>query len=614
MKWIKEHKFLLLIILVGAVLRFYRMDYQSVWMDELHTLKEADPAKSFSEVFDALMASEALPPLYFLMMNIMFKIFGYTIFVARLFSALIGIAGIYTTFLLGKELYNKKLGLYAAVLLAFNWFHIYYSQEARPYGFLFLTTTLSFIYLVRFIKLPNYKSAILWGVFTALMLYGHFFGFFALAAQCLILLFFLIKPHKTTKGKFLIYCLVSGLVAAVLYIPSYKLLIKTTEIDSIWIQMPSPDVYTIMFKDFFSQSELVVCLVMALIIFFFIRLFQSGDNQKSTIDPNHDKDVFGAMILLTWIFISVLLPLIRTYTSLPMLVNRYFINVLPAVLILVSVGLLYIKNKFVRGLMLSLIVVFTLTDLIIVKKYYATITKTQFRETADFIVAHNSNNDPIYTSLAWYYSYFLKSETVDMNPTEISLEELAGRMMQDSTNVKSFWYADAHQKPYGLSPDKEKFLERHFALEENIEMYDAWARRYVKKPRPLGVIDLSKFGELKEVNGTYFSSNIEKFEFINNIVSVVGWAFFDHHKSTHTDYDLVLVRGKTAYKLNTMRVHRPDNTSYFKKNYDVGNSGFNSRLDVSNLPAGRYTLGIYLTNKVTGEEGLKITDKTIEKQ
>lgn len=149
---IKSNKVIFLFLIIGSFLRLYHLNFQSPWLDEIHTLNEANPKLSFNEVHDALLIAEPHPPLYFFIMNVVFKIFGYSIFIARMVSAIIGIAGLYSIYLLGKELFSKKAGIFAMILLSVNYFHIYYSQDARMYGLLFLTTTLSFYYLTRLIS------------------------------------------------------------------------------------------------------------------------------------------------------------------------------------------------------------------------------------------------------------------------------------------------------------------------------------------------------------------------------------------------------------------------------------------------------------------------------
>ena len=60
--------------------------------------------------------------------------------------------GMVAIYLLAKELMNKKVALFSIALLAVNYFHIYYSQEARMYAMMFTTTVFAFYFLIRFIK------------------------------------------------------------------------------------------------------------------------------------------------------------------------------------------------------------------------------------------------------------------------------------------------------------------------------------------------------------------------------------------------------------------------------------------------------------------------------
>jgi uncharacterized membrane protein len=94
-KTVKENYLLVLIILAGAFLRLYKLDFQSIWLDEIHTLNDANPAHSLNEVYDSLASADLHPPLYFYMVHFLFLLFGYTAFVARLFSAVIGIYSLF---------------------------------------------------------------------------------------------------------------------------------------------------------------------------------------------------------------------------------------------------------------------------------------------------------------------------------------------------------------------------------------------------------------------------------------------------------------------------------------------------------------------------------------
>lgn len=612
--WIKENYLLTIILSVAAILRFYHIDYQSVWLDEIHTINEANPNKSFSEVYEALLVSEPHPPLYFFIVHILFQIFGYTTIVIRILAAIIGIAGVFSIYLLGKEIFNKKAGIYAAALLTINYFHLYYSQDARMYPLLFLMTTLAFLYLIKFIKTPSYKSAILYGIFSSLMIYCHFFALFALFSQYLILLYFVIKPYATTRKNFFLYCLTSGLMTLVLYLPTYQLFIKTSEITSFWIQMPTLDVYTQFFKDFFGQSEIVLFFVLSLIVLFFIQLFKANNSENLAIDPKKDKLVFSFFILFVWIIVTLILPLIRTYTSLPMLINRYFINILPAVIIIVAIGLSYVKNEVVRGGILSIIVLFSLTDIIFVKHYYKLPNKAQFREVTQFILDNNTAKDPVVTSLGWYFPYFLNNDKIQTTIIENNLDSFVNEMVQDSTKRKSFWYVDGHSRPYKVNENTQKFLDYNFSIENNIDLFDTWTKHYVRNSNRLLTTDITKYQPFKERNGDSMPFAVDVFETNDETIKVSGWAYLEGISATDSKIEIVMVSNGKAYKLQTQKVKRQDVNDYYKPEKDISNCGYEAKGLVAKFPLGKYQLGILTNNPIEKKEGLIVTDKFFEKK
>ncbi len=610
---VKNNKILLLILIIATVLRFYHIDFQSIWMDEIHTINEASPNKSFSEVYDALMTSEPHPPLFFFLIHILFKIFGYTTFVARSFVAIIGVAGVFSIYLLGKEIFSKKVGLISSLLLAVNYFHLYYSQDARMYGLLFLMTTLSFYYLVKFIKKPTLKTAVINGIFSALMIYCHFFGLFAYFAQYLILLYFVVIPFEIDRKKFLLYCFISGVVAFILYLPTYNLFIKTTEMTSIWIKMPTLDVFTQFFKDFFGESEIVVFFVSVLIILFLIQLSKAKNSDNFKINPNNDKLVFTFFVFFVWILTTMALPLIRTYTSLPMLINRYFINILPAVLIMIAIGLYSIKNKIVSYGFLLIIIVFSFIDIVVVKKYYTVPNKAQFREATNFIKINNVNKEPVVTSLGWYLPFFLNNGKSNFEIIEKPLDAYFNEMEQDTTKIKPFWYIDGHDRIYNPSEKSLAFINSHFYIENNYDGFQAWTKHFILLKDVSKTIDISKFKKIEQTNGDIFKFNLESYQFTNNVVTAAGWAFFENQDAVKAEISLVLIKDGVATRLQTQKVVRKDIAEYFKSDFELSNSGFITTADISKFDSGNYQLAIHLINRETKKEGLVLTDKIIVK-
>ncbi|MDI9256109.1 glycosyltransferase family 39 protein [Flavobacterium sedimenticola] len=609
----KVNKLLILILLLGSIFRFYKIDFQSIWLDEIHSINESNPNIRLLDLYSVIMSGEQMPPLYFYSLYFLFKIFGYTTFVARMYSAIVGILSIYAIYLLGKEMINTKVGLIVAFLVAINPFHLYFSQEVRPYIFLFLFTTLAFYYLVKFLKTPKRENALLYGLLAALMLYSHFFGLFVLFAQYLILLLFLILSNKENRKNFFINSFISGILTLVLFTPAIKILIKVSEIKEFWIPAPTPEVYTLIFKEFFGSSEMILTILGLLVVLYFVRLASLNDTLNITYESViSDKKVFSFVIIVIWISVVLLIPLIRSYLSIPMIVNRYFIALLPGVLILLSISISQIKNKIVQITVVSLLLVFSATDTLIVKKYYSVPNKAQFREATVFIKTNSKGKEPVVTSLGWYMPFFFKNDKAKFEIVDKSLDAYLAEMQQDTTKIKPFWYIDGHDRVYNPSEKSLAFLNEHFYIENNYDGFQAWTKHFILLKDVPKTIDISKFKKMEEVNGDPFKFNLETYQYADNKLTLTGWAYFDNQDAKKTEINLILVKDRKAIRLQTQRVIRKDVTEYFKSNFDLDDSGFSVNADTS-LEPGHYKVAIYMVNRETGKEGLTLTDKTIVK-
>lgn len=478
--WFKGNYWLTIILLVSSGLRFYNADFQSIWLDEILTMNNSNPKLTMKQFYDGVMFWEFIPHMYFFILHFVFEIFGYSTLVARIFSAVIGVFGVHAIYLLGKEMFNKRSGLIAAALLAVNFFHISYSQEIRPYGMLLLFTILSFYRLIILIKKPSLLNAVYYGIFTGLYLNCHFFGFITLFSQYLILLFFLIKTPRENMLKFFLFCLASSIVTLIVFWPAHEALLRVTEIKSFWLQKPGLEVFTAMFKEFFGQSEMVLFVINLVVIFYFINLFkEKASNFKySTIVEN--RVIFSFIILFSWLTVSLLIPLLRSYLDVPMILSRYFINILPVFILVITIGINFLKNNLIKTTVIICLLLFSLIDLFVVKDYYNTVTKSQFRELTKEIINRNPDKSKLVVYWSWLFPYFLEGEP-QIKIEGRSLEDHVAGLKTGAIVPNSFWYADANSRPFALTAEDQGYLDQNFYLKEKIELLDAWAYYYVSK-------------------------------------------------------------------------------------------------------------------------------------
>lgn len=591
------------ILLLGLFLRFNRLDFQSVWLDELHTLNEANPNIPLSQLYGAIMFGEQMPPLYFYTLYFIFKIFGYTELIARLFSAVLGVVSIYALYILAKEIFNKKVALVSAFLLAINSFHLYHSQEARPYILLFLFSILSFYGLSVYLKNPNLKNSIKYGGFSGLMLLSHFFGLFVVFAQLFILLFFFLISEKGTKFHFIKNTVVTGGIIILLFLPALKIFIKVSEIKEFWIAPPTEDSYTLVFKEFFGHSEMILSLIGVFILMYFWRLSKESNSKLIYSEIIKNRTLFGFIILLPWISLVLLIPMIRSYMSVPMIISRYFIVVLPALLLIIAVGITQFKNQIIRIGFISLLLVFSMSDIFFVKKYYKTRTKSQFREASDFVLKNNKENDSVYSSLAWYFGYFIK-DNIAHKPLDFLIDEIKS----DPSKQKSFWYVNAHNNSYSLNEINQQFISENYVIDKNFEGLDAWAKRFVPKKIFEQKINIDKYKPFSENQyGNEVKVWIESFELTEKNLKISGWAFLKNINSKYSFIYVILLNEEKEDVYLTSTISRPDITAFINDGNNYDNSGFELDTSLNELKVGTYKLAILITNN--SEQGLFITDK-----
>ena len=119
------------ILLLGAVLRVIRLDFQPLWWDEGYSVWFA--GHGVGEMI-RLTAADIHPPLYYALLQGWRLFFGLSPISLRLFSVFVSLPAMPLAYLLGRDLENRKVGYLAAFIVAVSPFAIFYSQEIRMYG------------------------------------------------------------------------------------------------------------------------------------------------------------------------------------------------------------------------------------------------------------------------------------------------------------------------------------------------------------------------------------------------------------------------------------------------------------------------------------------------
>ena len=112
-------------------------------------------------LFDAL-------PLYPYILGILFKIFGYDLFIARLAQIIIGSASCVLLYLLGKEIFNRRAGIAAGLIAALSAPFIFYSGIFVPTVFVVFLYLMALLMFFKALRAKTRRSFFLFGIIAGL--------------------------------------------------------------------------------------------------------------------------------------------------------------------------------------------------------------------------------------------------------------------------------------------------------------------------------------------------------------------------------------------------------------------------------------------------------------
>ncbi len=158
------------VLLLGILLRLLSLD-QSLWLDEAAQVIES--ARPFSQQLD--IKGDFWPPLYHLMLHFWIYVDRSETWL-RLLSVSLGVVTIYCFYKLIISWISPKTSLIVCVLLAISPFHVWYSQEVRPYALSALLGILTTYFLVK-------QQWLKYAVCAALFIYSSYLAVFLLVAQ-----------------------------------------------------------------------------------------------------------------------------------------------------------------------------------------------------------------------------------------------------------------------------------------------------------------------------------------------------------------------------------------------------------------------------------------------
>jgi hypothetical protein len=337
---------LTIVIVAGALLRLRDLAARSLWIDELFTVGVS--AQTVPMLVHVLYGEEANMTLYYLIMFGWVRLVGADAneFWMRLPSVIFGVAGALAIYRLGTRFGGWRTGLIAAMLLASNAYHSEMSHEARAYTLWALCSTLSWDSLVE--ALDSGKRSAWWQyvTWTALSFYAHFFAVFVIVAQCLVV------AIRWRFGEWRNLAL-SGMAVVILCLPFVPFFLANDDGSQILHVRPGDLVGLFdLFRMFAGSTD--PALIASVIVGAFGLTVSLWSIRASATPPT----VGRALLPLLWLIVPTVTVYLLSYVK-PMFRERYLFGAMPAICLLVAIGLAALRPWPVRLLAVAGLIVLT---------------------------------------------------------------------------------------------------------------------------------------------------------------------------------------------------------------------------------------------------------------
>lgn len=426
---IPENGWLVLIILLAAVVRLYRLGCQSLWYDEAFSWAVA--GAPLGTALAAILTDGGNPPLYqyFVLHPLLYL--GQSEEIIRLPSVVFGILSVPLIYKIGRLCFGHKVGLVSALWLSLSPLHVWYSQEARMYAMVVLLSLGSVYFFLRILKENDWK---LWPGFvvcTALAYPTNYSAFLVSLVQ----LAFVVCTFRTHYR--VLRCWTISQALAFLPTVPWVVALLSREVKSFgfgWIPRPGPlDPLRTLWNFSLGYTGTLTPLVsLSLFLFAFAFLYSlwpqrsraEGDAPKVPTFP------YTQLFLALWLVLPIAFVYLVSQFLVPIYIDRFLLVALPPYLILVAYGLLRIENTPARrGLILALTLAVSLSlSRIYSDPIYA---KEDWRGLAGYIQQKSQSNDVIFLetlegTLPFNYYYGGQLERVPMlaNRTIAPLDEI----------------------------------------------------------------------------------------------------------------------------------------------------------------------------------------------
>ncbi len=297
--WLKkpDNAILVGILVLAIAVRlyfFFQTSGQTLWYDEADYMSTA---KHWA--FDIpYMLNVHRPPLFQLLGSFGFDFGLGEMWIKFLLVLLPSIILVYFVYLLGKEMYNEKVGLIAAFLIAVSWTLLFWSIRFQPDYLSMCFSVLAVLFMWKFWKGGESKDIVWAGIFAAL---GFNFKVSGLLVPMAFIIFILIKDRLTAIFNKNYYYFSAAFLATLMpyFIWSYMQFgtpFSFTQGYSSAVEAASPFAWQVI-SFFYAMSENVIFLLFLLGFVLGLKFLLYADVIAKDKTKAFDPDLFSIIML-----------------------------------------------------------------------------------------------------------------------------------------------------------------------------------------------------------------------------------------------------------------------------------------------------------------------------
>jgi len=416
---------LLVIVLIGLFARIYQLSTQSMWLDEVGSVRLAQ--LTLPEIVQTLQGDNQ-PPLYFFILHYWIMPFGISAPAVRLLSVLFGVLAIPMIYLVGRQLFNEEVGLVGALILALSTFNIIYSQQTRAYALMVLLALLSAYFFLRFLQRSSLALSAGYVLSTTLLIYTHYYGVLVVVAENIYLVTLLaLSKHRTYKLRDWV---VLQVIVAALFIPWTLVLrqqiLRNEGTGSLLAQSPAAAIIQTFVSYAGDPVLLALFLGLSVLSVVAVQKVRGSMDWKAPLKALQNyslelrrQDLLPVYFLVVWLLaVTLITSLIAV--GVPIGAEKYAIAGSVALYLLVAKGITNINYRPAKVAVIGVIILISVLNVPVTSEASSHIwISPQAREATQFIDANAKSGDvvllwPEYQSLP--FNYYNNRTDLAVNP------------------------------------------------------------------------------------------------------------------------------------------------------------------------------------------------------